>query len=74
MGWEDAVRLLSSSEVRVRVRIKEGMGGFGEEGGRGTAGWLPHRGNVGLVAGIRCVGFGDSDAGESDLGRCEACY
>ena len=34
MGWEDAVRLLSSSEVRVGVRINEGMGGFGEEGGR----------------------------------------
>ena len=52
------MRLLSSSEVRVRVRIKEELGGLGENGGSGTASWLPHRGNVGLVAGIRCVGFG----------------
>ena len=52
------MRLLSSSEVRVKVRVKEGMGGLGENGGRGTASWLPHRGNVGLVAGIRCVDFG----------------
>lgn len=60
-GWETAVRLLSSSKVEVRVRVQEGDAWIGDGAG-GAAGWLPHGGNVGPVAGIRWAAFGGAFA------------
>lgn len=53
-GWEVAVHLLSSSKVQVRVWIQEGDVWIGDRV-EGAAGWLPHGGNVGPVAGVGWV-------------------
>lgn len=56
-GWEAAVQLLSSSKVKVRVRVQEGDVWIGD-GAERTACWRPHGGNVGPVAGFGCLRSG----------------